>query len=141
MARRRTQNRYELRAAAEAAERRATASEEEDQDDETEDADRDAAEDDAAEGEEDEEAVARPAKPAKKKAPREKTTKARSRASKSIRLRASWGVFNNSNQRVATFEYPRRAEADALVAKLMTEKKSAHFVQLIKEPIEEKKGE
>ena len=54
-------------------------------------------------------------------------------------MKVVWGVFNNSNQRVAAYEYPKRAEADAHAAKLTADKKSTHFVQPVKEPIEEKK--
>jgi hypothetical protein len=54
-------------------------------------------------------------------------------------MRVVWGVFNNSNQMVKTFEYPKRAEAEAHAAQLMTDKRSTHFVQPVKEPIEEKK--
>ena len=62
-----------------------------------------------------------------------------SRAAKVTRMRVVWGVFNNSHQKVAEYEYPRREEADAHAARLMAEKKSTHFVQPIKEAIEEKK--
>jgi hypothetical protein len=50
-----------------------------------------------------------------------------------------WGVFNNSNVRVATYEYPQRHEAEDHAARLKAEKKSEHFVQPVKEPMEEKK--
>ena len=50
-----------------------------------------------------------------------------------------WGVFNNSNQRIAAYDYPKRKEADEHAARLTAEKKSTHFVQPVKEPIEEKK--
>jgi hypothetical protein len=44
-------------------------------------------------------------------------------------------VFNNSNQLVATFEYPKRNEAEGLAAKLTAENKSTHFVQPVTERI------
>jgi hypothetical protein len=51
----------------------------------------------------------------------------------------TWGVFNNSHQMVAQYDYPKKADADAHAARLMADKKSTHFVQPVKEPIEEKK--
>jgi hypothetical protein len=54
-------------------------------------------------------------------------------------MKVVWGVFNNSNQRVATYDYPKKKQADEHAAKLMTDKRSTHFVQPVKEPFEEKK--
>jgi hypothetical protein len=48
-------------------------------------------------------------------------------------------VFNNSNQRVATYDYPKKKEADEHAARLTADKKLTFFVQPVKEPIEEKK--
>ena len=79
------------------------------------------------------EAVVKPPKEPKPKA------KPRSRAAKVTRMKVVWGVFNNSNQRVAVYEYPKRKEADEHAARLTADKKSTHFVQPVKEPIEEKK--
>lgn len=88
------------------------------------------------------EATAAPAKASpKKKAAKPAKPRTRTRAAKIVRMKVVWGVFNNSNQRVAVFDYPQRQEADDLAAKLRTDKKSAHFVQPVKEPIEEKKAE
>jgi hypothetical protein len=76
-------------------------------------------------------------KPAKVKEKSAKPRKPRARAAKTpIRMRVMWRVFNNSNQPIATYEYPRRAEADAHAARLTTEKKITHFVMPVKEPIE-----
>jgi FtsZ-interacting cell division protein YlmF len=120
---RRILNRRDLRAANDAAERReAEAEEEEDREDEEEDEESDETEDEG-----DAKAVAKA--PAKRKA----------RGSKSVRMKVVWGVFNNSNARVQTFEYSKRAEAQALADKLTTEKKSTHFVNPVKEPMEDKK--
>ncbi len=76
-------------------------------------------------------AAVKPAKPAK--------AKSRSRTPKIVRMKVVWGVFNNSNQRVATFDYPKRKDANDLADKLTTDKKVTHFVQPVKEPMEEKK--
>src|SRR5215831_19241748 len=115
---RRILNRKDLRADFEAAERRK-------QDDEED-----------VEGEEDD----APPRKKKLKEPKAKTKpKSRSRAAKVVRMKVVWGVFNNSNQRVAVYDYPKRKDADEHAAKLTSDKKSTHFVQPVKEPMEEKK--
>jgi hypothetical protein len=134
-------NRKELRSDYEAAERRKEEEEEGDEaaDGTDEDEEEEAhADDDEGGREEDEESEE---KPKKKAAPKTAKAKPRSRAVKVTRMRVVWGVFNNSNQCVATYEYPKRAEADAHAAKLTADKKNTHFVQPIKEPIETKKEE
>jgi hypothetical protein len=138
---RRILNRKDLRADYDAAERR-KAEEEEIEDEEEEETDEDeAAESDEDEDEEEadeedeEEAVVKKKKPKKAAEPKPK----RVRTPKQVRMKVVWGVFNNSNQRVATYEYPKKKEAEEHAAKLMTDKKSTFFVQPIKEPIEEKK--
>ena len=154
---RRILNRKELRADYDAAERRKTdedeveGAEDEAETDEEEEEEKGQGEDEEGEAEaegeteaeagaEDEEAEVKP-KPKKKKAAPKPKAKPRSRAAKVIRMRVMWGVFNNSNQCVATYEYPKRKEAEAHAAKLMGDKKSTHFIQPVKEPIEEKKEE
>jgi hypothetical protein len=140
MAKGRIRNRLELRAQAEAAERREQDSDEQDEEDEEAEDDAEASEEDEAEegagDEEDEAAVKAP--PKKKKAPA-KAAKPRSRTPKHVRMKAVWGVFNNSHQRVAVYDYPKRKEAEEHAAKLSTDKKSTFFVQMEKVPIEEKK--
>jgi hypothetical protein len=138
MAKGRIRNRLELRAQAEAAERRERGGEEtedEEEDDEAEASEEEESDDEAA-AEEEEKAEPKPVK--KRKAPA-KPSKPRSRTAKAVRMKVVWGVFNNSNQRVAVFDYPKRKEADEHAAKLTTDKKSTFFVQPVKEPIEEKK--
>jgi hypothetical protein len=135
---RRILNRKDLRADYDAAERRKG---EEGELDEREDDEEDGDEEEVAEtdeeaGEEDEDRE----EPKKRKPAAKPKAKPRSRASKVTRLKVVWGVFNNSNQRVATFDYPKRKEADDLAAKLTADKKNTHFVQPVKEPLEEKKG-
>jgi hypothetical protein len=146
MARGRIQNRMEKRAEHEAYERR-QAEDEEDREDEDEDEDEDEGdEEEAAAGDEeagDEEAgdEDEPAPPPKKKKPAKEPKKAkpRSRTAKVSRMKLVWGVFNNSNVRVATYEYRQKQEAEEHATRLTGEKKSTHFVQPVKEPIEEKK--
>jgi cobalamin biosynthesis protein CobT len=149
-------NRKELRADFDAAERQKPGDEDvtdeevgEEEEDEDED---DEEKEDKPEGDEDEEAAAAgddededaAPVPKKKKAakaakvPKVAKPKSRKRVAKVTRMRVVWGVFNNSHQCIATYEYPKRAEADAHVAKLIADKKTTHFVQPVKEPIEEK---
>jgi len=156
---RRILNRKDMRADFDAAERKKEDEERDDEEEEEEDeeGDEDDEEDEEGEGdgdeaepsdegeeeaEGDEEDEERP-KPKKKKKPvKEKAPKApkktRSRAAKVVRQRVVWGVFNNSHQCVATYEYPRKAEAVQHAARLMQDKKSTHFIQPVKEPWEDR---
>jgi hypothetical protein len=63
--------------------------------------------------------------------------KSRAKTAKEVRLKAFWGVFNQSMKRVALFEYSQRRQADKKAAELSTSAKSPHFVQPVKEVIEE----
>jgi hypothetical protein len=63
--------------------------------------------------------------------------KSRAKAAKEVRLKAFWGVFNQSLRRVAVFEYSQKQEAQKKAADLSVSQKSPHFVQLVKEVIEE----
>ena len=63
--------------------------------------------------------------------------KSRSKTAKEVRLKAFWGVFNQSMKRVALFEYSQRKQADKKAAELTASAKSPHFVQPVKEVIEE----
>lgn len=62
-----------------------------------------------------------------------KKTKRASKAS--IRMRIVWTVYNNSNQAVAKYDYPRKAEAEAHRDRLMKEKNVTHFIMPVKEPM------
>jgi hypothetical protein len=73
-------------------------------------------------------------KPAVKKAPVKR--KSRAKVAKEVRLKAFWGVFNQSLRRISLFEYSQRPEADKKAADLTESAKSPHFVQLVKEVIE-----
>ena len=151
---RRILNRKELRADFDAAERKGDEEEVVDEDADDEDEDEEDEEEKGEEGDEaaagdaegdededDEDAEAKPKKKkaAKVKAPKVAKPKSRSRAAKIVRMRMVWGVFNNSHQCVASFEYPKRKDAEAHAAKLTADKKNTHFVQPVKEAIEEKK--
>jgi hypothetical protein len=144
MARKRTMNYREMRADFDEDEERRTDEEgdeeEDEEDDGDEEEDEEAAEADAGEeGEdgEDEDAPAKKKKPKAKPKPKPKRT----RVAKVTRMRVLWGVFNNSHQIVASYDYPKKEEAEAHAARLMADKKTTHFVQPVKEPIEEKKEE
>jgi hypothetical protein len=104
-----------------------------------------AAEDEEAGAEGDGEEEEAPKKKKKKKEPKPKVVKpkakSRARTPKIVRMKVVWGVFNNSNQRVATYQYPQKKQAEDHAAKLMTDKRSTHFVQPVKEPFEVKKDE
>jgi hypothetical protein len=83
---------------------------------------------DAAEGIE---AAGEKVKPVKKATVR----KSRAKVPKEVRLKAFWGVFNQSMKRVALFEYSERAAADKKAAELSVSQKTPHFVQPVKETI------
>lgn len=72
---------------------------------------------------------------AAKKAPAKR--KSRAKAAKEVRLKAFWGVFNQSLKRVAMFEYSERKQADKKAAELTASQKTPHFVQPVKEVITE----
>jgi hypothetical protein len=137
---RRILNRKDLRADYDAAEARRKEEEERDEDEEGEEEEDEAEasdeDDEAGAGDEDDEDA--PVKK-KKKAPAKEAKPKRVRTPKVVRMRVVWGVFNNSNQRVATYDYPKKAEAEEHAKKLMTDKKQTFFIQPIKEAIEEKK--
>lgn len=137
---RRILNRKDLRADYEAAERRKQEDEDEVDEEEESDESDDEVEAEAEGDEEDEEEEEEAPKKKKKAAPKETKPK-RSRAAKQVRMKVVWGVFNNSNQCVARFDYPKRKEADDHAAKLAAAKTPPQpfFVQPVKEPMEEKK--
>jgi len=75
-------------------------------------------------------------KAAKKKAKKKPAKKRASRAAKEIRLKAFWGVFNQSLKRVALFEFNEKKLAEKKAEDLAKGGKSPHFVQPVKEVIE-----
>ena len=74
-------------------------------------------------------------KTAVKKAPAKR--KSRAKVVKEVRLKAFWGVFNQSLRRISMFEYGNRQDADKKASDLTESQKTPHFVQLVKEVIEE----
>lgn len=80
------------------------------------------------------EKAAGPAKPAKKPAaPR----KSRKKEPVEVRVKLFWGVFNQSLKRVALYEYSQRKQADKKAQELSQGGKAPHFVQKVKESIQE----
>lgn len=77
----------------------------------------------------------------KKKEPGEKKTpakrKSRAKATKEVRLKAFWAVFNQSMKRVALFDYSQRKQAQKKAEELTASSKTPHFVAPHKEVIEE----
>jgi hypothetical protein len=140
---RRVLNRRDLRDQYDAAERRKDDDEREEGDEEEGEEEEESAEASEEGGDEeggDEEGDEEEA-PKKKKKPEPKEAKPkRSRTAKVVRQRVVWGVFNNSNQRVATYPYPQKKDAEEHAARLKAESKTGqtHFVQPVKEPMEEK---
>jgi len=146
MARKRTMNYRELRADADEEEDRKDDDEEGDDDDDDDDDDGEEEEEAPVEGAEpsddgeegdDEEA------PVKKKKVKAKPKPKRTRAAKVVRMRVIWGVFSNSHQMVASYDYPKKGEAEAHAKRFNDDKKQGQpfFIQPVKEPIEEKKEE
>jgi hypothetical protein len=84
-------------------------------------------------------AAAAPAgkKKAKAKTPAAPRAKAPRKKKAPARLRARWGVFDAGMKQVAIFDYNQRAAAEEKVADLLAKKKSAHFLQIVKEPMPE----
>ena len=74
-------------------------------------------------------------KKTKKKAPTKR--KSRVKSAKEVRLKAYWGVFNQSLKSVALFEFNERKKAQKKAEDLSASGRSPHFVQPVKEAIEE----
>lgn len=72
-------------------------------------------------------------KGAKKKAKR----KTRAKAAAEVRTKLFWGVFNQSLKRVALYEFNQRKQAEKKAVDLSKGGKSPHFVQRVKEVIED----
>jgi hypothetical protein len=109
----------------------------EEEEDEEEESAEDSEEPEHAEAEEEEEEA--PVVKKKKKAPPKEPKPKRTRAPKHVRQKVVWVVFDNSNKRIATYDYPKKQEADQHAARLKEEKKMTYYVQPVKEPMEEKK--
>jgi hypothetical protein len=74
-------------------------------------------------------------KAATKKVPAKR--KSRAKSAKEVRLKAFWGVFNQSLKRVALFEHQDKKLADKKAKELTASGKSPHFVQPVKEAVQD----
>jgi hypothetical protein len=87
------------------------------------------------------EAAEKKAKAAPKKAAATKKEpakrKSRAKSAKEVRLKAFWGVFNQSLKRVALYEYSQKKEAEKKAKELTASGKSPHFIQPVKETVQE----
>lgn len=63
--------------------------------------------------------------------------KSRAKSAKVVRMKAFWGVFNQSLKRVALYEFSEKKEADKKAKELTAAGKSPHFVQPVKEAVQE----
>ena len=79
------------------------------------------------------EKVAKEPKP--KKVAAKKTT--RRKVAKESRMKAYWGVFTKGWKRVAMFEYADKKSAEKKATYLVASSRAHHFVQLVKEAIDE----
>ncbi|HEV3164207.1 MAG TPA: hypothetical protein VGZ22_09255 [Isosphaeraceae bacterium] len=68
--------------------------------------------------------------------PRSEPTARRPKPTPAARMRVVWAVCDQGGRTVATFEYPRKDDAEALVAALHAKGKRGHFVRSIKEPMD-----
>jgi hypothetical protein len=80
-------------------------------------------------------AAAAPDGGGKKAAADKPKKKAKSKVKGEVRLKAFWGVFNQSLKRVALYEYADRKQADKKAQELSASGKSPHFVKPVKEEI------
>ncbi len=100
----------------------------------------DEAVDDDEGGDDDEDRPKKKKKPKKvvaKKAPAKKAATKRTRTAKEVRTRAVWVVFDNASKRVDTFPYNQKADAEALLARKLEEKKGTFYINLVKEEIKD----
>lgn len=134
MARKRTLNRSDLRAQAEAAEARETDKDKDEDEEDEEETDDESSDDDG--GDDDEAPKKKKAKAKPKAAPKKKAAP-RKKAVKEVRMKAVWIVFDNASKRLKEFAYPNRADAEKFMAERAEEKKGTYYIQLIKEPLGE----
>lgn len=71
------------------------------------------------------------------RAPREPRTAepAKSRPKNQPRVRVVWAVCDIGGREIATYEYARKADAEAHAAQLEARGKGTHFVRSVKQPL------
>src|SRR5437899_2775815 len=67
--------------------------------------------------------------------PRKEPEQRRPRPAPSPRMRVVWAVCDIGGRTVATFDYPCKADAEALAQALKAKGKGSHFVRSVKEPM------
>jgi hypothetical protein len=67
--------------------------------------------------------------------PRSEPVERRSRPAPAARMRVVWAVCDMGGRTVATFDYPSKADAEAVAADLKKKGKGNHFVRAVKEPM------
>ena len=116
--------------------------EDEDEDEEEgEEADEADADAEPSDGGDDDDEEAKPVKKKKKVVKVKEAKPKRVRTPKHIRQKVVWVVFDNSSKKIATYDYPKKKEAEEHAARLKAEKNQTYFVQPVKENIEEEKKE
>lgn len=73
----------------------------------------------------------------KKKAKKKTKRKSRAKKDEDIRQRVYWGVYNHAMKLVFKFAFNQKKAAQKKARELSPEGKPPHFVQKLKEPIEE----
>ncbi len=73
----------------------------------------------------------------KKKAKKKAKRKSRAKTAAEVRMKLYWGVFNQSLKRVALYEFNQRKQAEQKAEDLSKGGKAPHFVQRVKEAVEE----
>ena len=72
----------------------------------------------------------------KKKAKAKRKTRTKKEAA-DVRVKLFWGVFNHAMKRVALYEFNQKKAAEKKAKELTASGKPPHFVQKVKEPVEE----
>ena len=67
--------------------------------------------------------------------PRSEPTERRPKPAPQQRMRVVWAVCDIGGRTVATFDYPRKEDAEALAAQLKAKGKGNHFIRSVKEPM------
>jgi len=69
------------------------------------------------------------------KKPRAEPAERRPRPAAAARMKVVWAVCDIGGRTVCTFDYPNKAEAEALARQLKARGKGEHFVRPVKEPM------
>jgi hypothetical protein len=77
------------------------------------------------------------AEKAEKKVKKPTKRKSKSKDPEQIRMKLFWGVYNQSMKLVAKYDFTHKKAADQKAAELSAPGKNQHFVQKIKETIQE----